>query len=637
MLRQYPVGIDLGTTFSAAAWVNESGRTEIVRNAEGELLTPSVVMFDDRELVVGKEARTATTVHPELVAEWVKRDMGLPFYTRPIHGRKLPPEVIQACILQKLKGDIVRELGSVDRVVITVPAYFDEPRRKGTADAGEMAGLRVLDIVNEPTAAALSFGETLGYLTPGAEPKEDMTLLVYDLGGGTFDATLLRLSPGKIETIATDGDVLLGGHDWDLRLVDYVARRFKRLHKRDPREDPVIINRALAAAIDAKHALSARTRTIMHIEVAGQTVEVPVTRAQFEEMTADLLERTAYTTRQLLAAAKMEWKDVSRVLLVGGSTRMPMVGRMLRELSGLEPDHTVNPDEAVARGAALYAAHLLEKEAGAEGRAGFTITNVNSHSLGVEGIDPETLRKKNVVLIPRNTPLPAKFTERFATRSENQRSIAVQIIEGESSMPGECTAIGRTVIRDLPEGLPKTWPIEVTFEYAENGRLTVKAVVPGTHQGTTLEMERSVGISPEGVTRWKKPIEEAAGFDAFDSMVQEVMEASGDEPGKPISPEAIEAMQADFAGPTAGPSKPGGWTPFVAGPKLPEPEPEPAPEEVQDEPFVVDQTHRRKPAARPTLPRWVGLLGHVIAALLGLALGYVILSWLRPETFPFPW
>ncbi|MBU4272197.1 MAG: Hsp70 family protein [Planctomycetes bacterium] len=636
MSRQYPVGIDLGTTFSAAAWVDESGRTEIIRNAEGELLTPSAVMFADRELVVGKEARSATTIHPEMVAEWVKRDMGLPYYTRPIHGRKLPPEVIQACILRKLKGDIIRELGRVDRVVITVPAYFDEPRRKGTADAGEMAGLKVLDIVNEPTAAALSFGETLGYLTPGAEPKEEMTLLVYDLGGGTFDVTLLRLSPGKIQTIATDGDVMLGGHDWDLRLVDYVARRFKRLHKRDPREDPVIINRALAAAIDAKHALSARGRTTMRIEVAGQTVEVPVTRGQFEEMTADLLERTTYTARQLLAAAKMEWKDVSRVLLVGGSTRMPMVGRMLRELSGMEPDHTVNPDEAVARGAALYAAHLLDKESGNEARAGLSITNVNSHSLGVEGIDPETLRKKNVVLIPRNTPLPAKFTERFVTRSENQRSIAVQILEGESSMPGECTAIGRTVIRDLPEGLPKNWPIEVAFEYAENGRLTVKAVVPGTHQGATLDMERSVGVSRESVARWKQPIDEAAGFDAFESMVQEVMEQSADDHDEPTTPEAIRAMQADFSGPVSGPSRPGGWTPFVAGPRPLGPEPETSPEQ-DDESLVADGTHRAKSVALPQFPRWVGLIGHVIAALLGLALGYLILCRLRPETFPFPW
>ncbi len=633
MPRQHPVGIDLGTTFSTAAWVNESGRTEIIRNAEGELLTPSVVLFDDAELVVGKEARTATTVHPDMVAEWVKRDMGLRYYSRPIHGRKLPPEVIQACILRKLKGDVVRELGEVKRVVITVPAYFDEPRRKRTADAGEMAGLEVLDIVNEPTAAALSFGETIGYLAADSEPKEEMTLLVYDLGGGTFDVTLLRLAPGNIRTIATDGDVMLGGHDWDLRLVDHVARRFKRLHKRDPREDPVIVNRALAAAVEAKHALSARSRTTMRIEVAGQTVEVPVTRRQFEEMTADLLERTAYTTRQLLAAAKLQWKDVSRLLLVGGSTRMPMVGEMLRELSGIEPDHSVNADEAVARGAALYAAYLLNKESGEAAQAGWSINNVNSHGLGVEGIDPETMRKKNVVLIPRNTPLPAKFIERFATRLENQRSIALQILEGESSSPGECTAIGRTVIRDLPDGLPKNWPVEVAFEYAENGRLTVTAEVPGTHQGAALELERSAGVSREEVQRWKRPIDRAAGFDAFESMVEEAIERAAEQ--RP-EPERIEAMQADFGGPAAGPSRPGGWTPFVAGPSPPRAEPVTPPER-NDFSFVADDQPRAKPAVPQRLPRWVGLVGHVIAALLGLALGYLILSALRPKTFPFPW
>ena len=196
MPHERAVGIDLGTTFSAAAWVDESGHTSVVRNIEGDLLTPSVVLFADKEVVVGKEARTAAMVEPSLVAEWVKRDMGLPYYRRPIHGKKLPPEVIQACILQKLKAEIVRTLGDVDRVVITVPAYFDEPRRKRTCDAGEMAGLKVLDIVNEPTAAALAFGEMLGYLTADDAPKEAMTILVYDLGGGTFDATLLRLAPG---------------------------------------------------------------------------------------------------------------------------------------------------------------------------------------------------------------------------------------------------------------------------------------------------------------------------------------------------------------------------------------------------------------------------------------------------------
>jgi molecular chaperone DnaK len=635
MTQPYPVGIDLGTTFSAAAWVDQSGRTAMVRNIDGELLMPSVVQFADAEVIVGKDARAATTIHPEMVAQWVKRDMGLPYYTRPIHGRKLPPEVIQACILRRLKEGIVAELGEIGPVVITVPAYFDEPRRKATADAAEMAGLEVLDIVNEPTAAALSFGETLGYLRPSGGPTEELTVFIYDLGGGTFDATLLRISPGKIQTLATDGDVMLGGHDWDMRLVDYVAERFKRLHKRDPRNDPVIINRVLAAAVEAKHALSARSRTSMRIEVAGQTVEVPISRDQFEELTADLLERTAHTTRELLKAANMDWPAIDRLLLVGGATRMPMVGEMLEELSGKEPEHSVNPDEAVARGAALYAAWLKAKQS-ADGRlAPLEIGNVNAHSLGVEGIDQQTLLKRNVVLIPRNTPLPTKRTERFATRSENQRSIALQILEGESSSPEDCSALGRTVIRDLPPGLPRNWPVEVTFEYAANGRLHVAAEVPGTERRTQVTLDLTLGMTRAGLERWKNPVVAAAGFDSFERIVLDALDAPAVEP---LGQEAIEAMQADFSTAQPAAAREGGWRPLVAGPR-PTPIELPA-EEQAEEPVEEDPYDRRaaRLAVMRTKPAWIlRVVGHVIAAVLGLMLGYAVLSWLRPEMFPFPW
>ncbi len=569
MPREHPIGIDLGTTFSAVAWVDESGRTAMIRNTEGDLLTPSVVLFSEAETAVGKEARTATTVHPELVAEWVKRDMGQPYYTRAIGGKKLPPEVIQACILRKLKQDIVRTLGQCERLVITVPAYFDEPRRKGTADAAELAELKLLDIVNEPTAAALAFGEVLGYLSSAATPKREMTLFVYDLGGGTFDATLLRLAPGNIQTIATDGDVQLGGHDWDMRMAEYAADQFQKAHGLDPRQDAAAMNRILAAVIDAKHTLSARSRAVVRVELAGRLTEVPVTREQFQELTADLLERTAYTTRQLLAAAKMKWKDVSRLLLVGGSTRMPMVCNMLRQLSGLEPDHTVNPDEAVARGAALYAAYLLEKEAQGGRHANLAITNVNSHSLGIEGIDPETLRKMNVVLIPHNTPLPAKVTQRFATKAESQRSIVIQILEGESSSPRECTAIGRTVIRDLPEGLPKSWPVEVTFEYGANGRLSVQAMVPGTGRSAALDLERSVGISRDEMARLKTPIATAAGFDDLNSMVHEALEGLTPADLEELGPPAAAAPWADSVDSEPSDSQHEGDAPFAAAPQAP--------------------------------------------------------------------
>ena len=604
MPTQVPVGIDLGTTNSAVARVDTSGRSAMVPNAEGDLLTPSIVLFGDAEVVVGKSARSAASVAPDQVAEWVKRDMGLPNYNHAIQGKLLPPEVIQACILRKLKAESVDSLGSDTAAVITVPAYFDEPRRKATADAGEMAGLTVLDIVNEPTAAALAFGESVGYLSRTGEPKEELTVLVYDLGGGTFDATLLKLAPGDVRTVATDGDVQLGGHDWDERLVDYVAEKFLREHNVDPREDPASLNRLYAAVVEAKHALTPRSRTTVRFDFADRSVNVEITREKFEELTADLLERTAYTTRQLVVDAKMQFGDLTRVLLVGGSTRMPMVAEMLEQTTGVVPERTVNPDEAVARGAALYAAYLIAKGAKDGSPPEFEVTNVNAHSLGVEGIDQETLRKTNVVLIPRNTPLPVKRTERFVTKTENQRSIVLQILEGESSLPGECTAIGRTVIRDIPSGLAKGWPIEVTFEYGTNGRLNVRATVPGTSQKAKLSLERNVGLSNEGIAQWKHPVVSSAGFDAFEQIVQDVLEvphAGGDE--QQPTPQPVETQQVAVDGVAVL---------MVVDPARPD---------------------SQSPARRAV----VIVIGYVTSALVGLGLGYLVLSWLRPNTFPWPW
>lgn len=534
MTNYKAIGIDLGTTNSCVAWVDETGHTAMVRNAEGDLLTPSVVLFDDSEVVVGKEARNACVVEPSRVAIWVKRDMGAAVYSRPIRGEFLPPEVIQACILRKLRTDVVHALGPESQVVITVPAYFDEPRRKATADAGEMAGLRVLDIVNEPTAGALAFGEVLGYLSPTSAPQQGLTVLVYDLGGGTFDATLLRLSPGNIQMIATDGDVQLGGYDWDMRLVAHVAEAFQRAHGADPRNDPSAGNRLFREVVDAKHTLSSRTHAKIRLDHTGKHFECDVERQAFEDMTSDLLERTTYTTRQLLAAAKLDWKDVDRVLLVGGSTRMPMISRMLEQTSGLRPDHTVNPDEAVARGAALYAHYLLSKTTPGAARASFEVGNVNAHSLGIEGIEAETLRKRNVVLIPRNTRLPAKVTQRFATKTEGQRSIVVQVLEGESSLPSECTAIGQTTIRDLPAGLGKGWPVEVTFEYGINGRLSVRASVTGTLRDSVLELERERGLSRDGLARWKQTVLSAGGFGGYETARAEVQRTARVSPPEPV-------------------------------------------------------------------------------------------------------
>ncbi|MCL4190736.1 MAG: Hsp70 family protein [Thermoguttaceae bacterium] len=541
------VGIDLGTTNSVVAWIDAAGRSSVIRNAEGEMLTPSVVLFDQTEVVVGREARYANAVHPDQVAIWVKRDMGNPVYNRPIRGEYLPPEVIQACILRKLKADIIQALGSETHVVITVPAYFDEPRRKATADAGEMAGLKVLDIVNEPTAAALSFGETLGYLSPEGTAREDLTVLVYDLGGGTFDVTLLRLSPGNVRTLATDGDVHLGGYDWDMRLVVLMASQFQQAHGADPRQDPAAFGRLYNAVLEAKHALSARSRATIPFDFAGHTAELHVTREQFDDLTADLLERTACTTRQLVTTAGLGWNQIDRVLLVGGATRMPSVVRMLSEMTRREPDHSVNPDEAVARGAAIYAHWLLAQQAGET--PDFQVTNVNSHSLGVEGVDPDTLRKTNYVLIPRNSPLPATRTEKFTLKEDDQRSIVVQVLEGESTLPGDCTAIGRTVLKDLPPGLPKGWPVQVTFQYEANGRLSVHAVVPGTDREVALDIERNVGLTDEGLANWKQVLADGTGGDAFFEAIMDDLPMGG----APAAPAAAAgpALSPTRGGPTA--------------------------------------------------------------------------------------
>ncbi len=355
------VGIDLGTTYSAVAYLDDRGRSAMVRNSAGEILTPSVVLFDDAEVIVGKVAKKFAALRPDCVAECAKRDMGEPHYSRPIRGRKMPAQVIQACILRELNAEAVAKLGAGFKTVITVPAYFDEARRRATAQAGEMAGIDVLDIVNEPTAAALSFGESLGYLTPTGDAAEPMRVLVYDLGGGTFDVTVIELEPGKVRTLATDGDVRLGGRDWDEALLQYVADEFTEKHGPDPRKDPAALSELLVAVEEAKRTLSTRSKANVTIRTGGKSDEVSITVAQFEDLTEPLLERTALTTRHVLAAARVTWNQIDRLLLVGGATRMPMVARMLERRSGKRPDRSVHPDEAVARGAALFAGYLLSK------------------------------------------------------------------------------------------------------------------------------------------------------------------------------------------------------------------------------------------------------------------------------------
>ncbi len=503
--EQPPVGIDLGTTYSVVAYLDGSGRPATLVNSAGDLLTPSAVLFEDGEVVVGKEAVRASLIAPEAFADCFKRDIGRASFRRPLLDQQVPPEVLDGFMLQRLKEDAQRRLGPIRKVVITVPAFFDETRRKATQDAGRLAGLEVLDIINEPTAAAVAFGYYRRLLEPQAEramlPPE--RVLVYDLGGGTFDVTILEMVDDTFRALATDGDVQLGGKDFDERLVHHLAERFLAEHGADPRSAAADAMQLWIDAQEAKHALSDRNKATVVCVHAGVRMRQEITREEFEAMTRDLLQRTETTTELVLKQAGLSWSDIDRILLVGGSTRMPMVAEMLRRLSGKEPDRSQSADEVVAHGAALYAGHLMSEGAGRSVKP-FQLINVNSHSLGVVGIHPKTGESVNAILIKRNTALPCRKVKRFQTARPNQRSVRVAVVEGESPRPEHCIGLGQCVVRDLPPGLAQGSQIEVEYSYAANGRISVTARVPSVRQSAHVEIQRDRPRSLEDLETWRE-------------------------------------------------------------------------------------------------------------------------------------
>ncbi len=499
------VGIDLGTTYSLVAHLDAQGRPCCISNAHGELLTPSVVLFEEGGAVVGKEAVLASAGEPDRVAECVKRDMGAKAYRKRINGEHLPPEVISSLVLRSLKADAERKLGGpVTRAVITVPAYFEETRRRATMDAGKLAGLEVLDIINEPTAAAIAYGYHLGFLDRGckAAGEQPLRVLVFDLGGGTFDVTIVEIRGADFKALATDGDVQLGGKDWDEALVNLAAGRLGPQSGEDLRENPFTRQELWLGAELAKRTLTDRKKAALHVNHAGSRLKAEVTREEFEEATAGLLERTRLTTEIVVRQAGLGWGDIDRVLLVGGSTRMPMVRRMLREMTGKEPEGALNPDEAVAHGAALYAELLAPRAGAAQAPAPFTVVNVNSHSLGVLGSDARTGRKFNKILIPKNSPLPVTVSKEFKTFKPNQRSVQVKVLEGEGEQPDACTVIGVCAIRDLPAELPTGWPVRVSYTYEANGRLHVSAQLKGYAAAVSADFERENRLPDEDLDLW---------------------------------------------------------------------------------------------------------------------------------------
>ncbi len=499
------IGIDLGTTFSVVAHFDKDGRCRTLPNAEGDLTTPSVVYFDTDRPIVGKEAAKAGAFEPDRCATLAKRDMGKNHYHREILGQSLPPEVIQAIVLQKLRSDARMQLGEVTQAVITVPAYFNEPRRKATQDAGRLAGLEVLDIINEPTAAAIAFGVQEGFLDTEGQAGERELVLVYDLGGGTFDATLMEIEGGSYRALATGGDVHLGGVDWDQRIVDFASDRFQQEHGTDPRADATALQELRREAEDVKRALTARSTATMHVAYQGKRLRVEIDRDKLKELTDDLTSRTIFTCKKVLSDAKRQWVDVTRVLAVGGSSRMLVVQDALEAESGMKVDRSLSADEAVAHGAAIHA--RLKSGAAAPSISSLKVTNVSSHDLGVLGVERATGMPRRKVLIPRNTPLPAEGAGRFVTREDGQPDIAVRVIEGGDAGGNHATPIGRFLVDELPKDLKKGSPIVVRFSYRDDGRLDVAAKVADVEGAGTMTVERAAGLNDAEIALWKGRID----------------------------------------------------------------------------------------------------------------------------------
>jgi molecular chaperone DnaK (HSP70) len=512
------VGIDLGTTNSAVAYRNAYGRPEVVPNREGQNITPSVVYFGADPPAIGQEAKEWARLGNDEIASFFKPHMGNPLYQLQFHGKSYSATDLSTLVLCRLKADAEAKLGDrVDRAVITVPAYFADPQRKATLDAGKAAGFQVLRIINEPTAAALAYGLQ--------KTGVDETVLIYDLGGGTFDVTVARITPDEIVILSTAGDHDLGGKNWDDRIATFLAERFTAETGYDPLDDPVALNEVLVRSEQAKWALSERNTTRITLQLGTERRGFELARSEFEAMTFPLMDRTRRLTEEALGEANLAWPRLDGVLLVGGSTRMPMVRSYVSQMAGKAPRTGVNVDEVVALGAAIQAAIEVgqtigdavprftlsaggtspgAKEAAAPTRR---VTDVMSHSLGTVAVSPDASAYVNDVVIRRNLPIPARNTKSYIheTHGGSNTKLEVYLTQGESSAPLDCTILGKYVFNNI-QATNAEVTVDVGLSYDSNGVVQVQAVQRDT--GHRLPM--SVEPVPDDLSWLGRPPETAA-------------------------------------------------------------------------------------------------------------------------------
>ena len=504
------IGIDLGTTNSCVA-VMEGGKPTVIANTEGARTTPSVVAFTKNgERLVGEPAKRQAVTNADNTISSIKRDMGTD-RGRTIDGKKYSPQQISAMILQKLKADAESYLGEkVSEAVITVPAYFNDAQRQATKDAGKIAGLDVKRIINEPTAAALAYG---------LDNEKEQKIMVYDLGGGTFDVSIIEIGDGVIEVLSTNGDTRLGGDDFDQRIIDWIIREFKAAEGIDLSNDKMALQRMKEAAEKAKKELSSAITTNINLPFITATAEGPkhfdknLTRAKFEELISDLVEKTAIPVQNAMRDAGLKNSDLGKVLLVGGSTRIPCVQEKVQALTGHEPSKTLNPDECVAIGAAIQGGKL----AGDAGAGDILLLDVTPLTLSIE-----TMGGIATPLIERNTTIPTKKSQVFSTAADNQTAVDINVLQGERKFARDNKSLGQFRLDGIPPAMRGVPQIEVTFDIDANGIVNVSAKDLGTGKEQHITITAGSNMSDEDIER---AVKEAAQFEAEDRRRKEGVDA----------------------------------------------------------------------------------------------------------------